>query len=111
MGLSLGDTAPDFEADTTAGKLRFHDWLGTSWRNNVVFLLWGSYAQQKGAFIDGKKHLVLSAPHPSPFSASRGFFGCRHFSLTNQYLQAQGLEPVDWRLPISVSSHQSLANS
>lgn len=69
-------------------------------RENVVFLLWGSYAQQKGAFIDGNKHLLLKAPHPSPFSANRGFFGCRHFSLTNQYLQAQSLEPVDWQLPL-----------
>lgn len=71
-------------------------------RKDVVFLLWGSYAQQKGQVIDVNKHLVLKAPHPSPFSANRGFFGCKHFSKTNQYLQSQGLSPVDWRLPMTV---------
>lgn len=65
-------------------------------KQNVAFLLWGSYAQKKSVLIDGSKHLVLKAPHPSPFSANRGFFGCRHFSKTNQYLQEQGLEPIDW---------------
>jgi len=65
-------------------------------KQNVVFLLWGSYAQKKSVLIDGSKHLVLKAPHPSPFSANRGFFGCRHFSKTNQYLQERGLEPIDW---------------
>ena len=71
-------------------------------RKDVVFLLWGSYAQQKGQVIDANKHLILKAPHPSPFSANRGFFGCKHFSRTNQYLQSQGLPPVDWRLPMTV---------
>ena len=65
----------------------------------LVFVLWGSYAQKKGAFIDAKKHLVLSGPHPSPLSAHRGFFGCRHFSKINSYLQAQGKAPIDWSLP------------
>lgn len=65
-------------------------------KQNVVFLLWGTYAQKKSVLIDGSKHLVLKAPHPSPFSANRGFFGCRHFSKTNQYLQERGLEPIDW---------------
>jgi uracil-DNA glycosylase len=64
----------------------------------VVFLLWGSYAQRKGAIIDRGKHYVLEAPHPSPLSAHRGFFGCRHFSKTNALLQAHGTSPVDWRL-------------
>jgi uracil-DNA glycosylase len=68
-------------------------------REHIVFLLWGSYAQRKGEFIDRERHLVLEAPHPSPFSASRGFFGCRHFSKANEYLRAHGKEPVDWQLP------------
>jgi uracil-DNA glycosylase len=66
---------------------------------NVVFLLWGSYAQKKGARIDREKHLVLRAPHPSPLSAYRGFFGCRHFSQANEYLLSKGLKPIDWSLP------------
>lgn len=65
-------------------------------REHLVFLLWGSYAQKKGAVIDPSKHLVLKAPHPSPLSAHRGFFGCRHFSKCNEYLEAHGSEPVDW---------------
>ncbi|MGP1928765.1 MAG: uracil-DNA glycosylase [Arsenophonus sp. NC-WZS1-MAG3] len=62
----------------------------------VVFLLWGSHAQKKGKFIDNQKHLVLKAPHPSPLSAHRGFFGCRHFSKTNDILIKQGLRPINW---------------
>jgi uracil-DNA glycosylase len=68
-------------------------------REGLVFVLWGSYAQKKGAFIDAKKHLVLKGPHPSPLSAHRGFFGCGHFSRINSYLQAHGKAPIDWRLP------------
>ena len=68
-------------------------------REGLVFLLWGSYAQKKGAVIDPRRHRVLKAPHPSPLSAHRGFLGCRHFSATNQYLARQGQVPVDWRLP------------
>ena len=68
-------------------------------RDGLVFLLWGNYALKKGAVIDRARHLVLTAPHPSPLSASRGFFGCRHFSKANQYLEEQGLEPIDWSLP------------
>lgn len=68
-------------------------------RENLVFVLWGAYAQKKGSFIDRKKHLVLEAPHPSPLSASRGFFGSRPFSKINAYLEKRGLEPMDWRLP------------
>ena len=67
-------------------------------RDHVVFLLWGNYAQAKTPLIDQSRHLVLKAPHPSPLSASRGFFGCRHFSRTNSWLSAQGIEPVDWSL-------------
>ncbi len=65
---------------------------------NVVFMLWGSYAQRKGAVIDARRHCVLKAPHPSPLSAHRGFIGCGHFSAANAYLQAQGQGPIDWNL-------------
>ncbi len=68
-------------------------------REGVVFLLWGSYAQRKGAIIDEKRHCVLRAPHPSPLSAHRGFFGCGHFVAANRYLQGRGESPIDWRLP------------
>ncbi|MFT4256197.1 MAG: uracil-DNA glycosylase [Pseudoxanthomonas sp.] len=68
-------------------------------REHLVFLLWGSYAQKKGAVIDARRHRVLRAPHPSPLSAHRGFFGCGHFSAANQYLQQHGQAPIDWRLP------------
>ncbi len=69
-------------------------------RVGLAFMLWGAYAQRKGAIIDRDTHLVLAAPHPSPFSADRGFFGCRHFSRANDYLQEQGKQPVDWQLPL-----------
>lgn len=65
-------------------------------RKGIVFLLWGSYAIAKSNFIDKGKHHILTAPHPSPLSAYRGFFGCRHFSQANQYLAAEGLTPIDW---------------
>jgi len=68
-------------------------------REQLVFLLWGSYAQKKGQIIDRNKHLVLQSPHPSPLSAHRGFLGCRHFSQTNEYLVRTGQEPIDWALP------------
>lgn len=67
-------------------------------REALVFLLWGSHAQKKGASIDRHRHLVLEAPHPSPLSAHRGFFACRHFSKTNAYLEARGQSAIDWRL-------------
>ena len=63
---------------------------------NLVFMLWGSYAQKKGAAIDRNRHLVLAAPHPSPLSAHRGFFGCRHFSRANAWLDRHGRQPIDW---------------
>jgi uracil-DNA glycosylase len=66
----------------------------------LVFLLWGSYAQKKGEFIDRKKHLVLQSAHPSPLSAHRGFLGNKHFSQTNNYLQEQGKTVIDWQLPV-----------
>jgi uracil-DNA glycosylase len=65
----------------------------------VVFMLWGSYARKKAAFVDTSRHLVLKAPHPSPLSAHSGFFGCRHFSKANAFLETRGLAPIDWALP------------
>ena len=63
---------------------------------NVVFILWGSYAIKKKALIDASKHCILTAPHPSPLSSYRGFFGCKHFSKTNEYLQSVGKTPIAW---------------
>jgi uracil-DNA glycosylase len=65
-------------------------------RDNLVFMLWGSYAQKKGAIVDRARHCVLTAPHPSPLSAHRGFLGCRHFSRANRYLVEHGAAPIDW---------------
>ena len=65
-------------------------------KEHIVFILWGSYAQKKGEFIDQRKHLVLKSPHPSPLSAHRGFFGNKHFSKTNDYLKQTGQEPIRW---------------
>lgn len=67
-------------------------------REGLVFLLWGSFAQKKGQYIDRERHLVLTSPHPSPLSAYRGFIGCGHFSQVNQYLQQKGVDPIDWSL-------------
>ena len=65
-------------------------------RDDLVFMLWGSYAQKKGQHIDGTRHHVLTAPHPSPLSAHRGFLGCKHFSAANQWLESHGSQPIDW---------------
>lgn len=65
-------------------------------KEHVVFLLWGKYAQAKKSLIDETKHLILQAPHPSPFSAHTGFFGCKHFSQTNEYLKQYGLSEIEW---------------
>ena len=67
-------------------------------KEHVVFILWGGNARSKKAFIDTKKHCVLECPHPSPLSAYQGFFGCKHFSKTNEYLKANGITPIDWDL-------------
>lgn len=69
----------------------------------VVFMLWGSYAQRKAAFVDASRHLVLKAPHPSPLSAHNGFFGCRHFSKANAFLESKAMRPIDWALPEPVA--------
>ncbi|HMR91459.1 MAG TPA: uracil-DNA glycosylase [Chitinophagaceae bacterium] len=67
-------------------------------KQQVVFLLWGKFAQEKRVLIDESKHLILRSVHPSPLSAHGGFFGCRHFSKTNQYLVSNGMDPIDWQL-------------
>ena len=69
-------------------------------KDNLVFLLWGAYANKKSVLIDSNKHLILSAAHPSPFSAHKGFFGCKHFSKTNSYLEVSNQELIDWSLPL-----------
>lgn len=68
-------------------------------KKGVVFLLWGKFAQEKQSLIDETKHHVLKAAHPSPFSADKGFFGCKHFTKTNELLLQEGFEPIDWKLP------------
>lgn len=68
-------------------------------RDGLVFVLWGSYAQKKAAFVDRKRHLVIESPHPSPLSSHRGFFGSRPFSKANDYLRSHGEKPIDWALP------------
>lgn len=65
-------------------------------RENVVFLLWGAFAQKKAEMIDSSKHCILKAPHPSPLSAHRGFLGCKHFSKANEYLISKGINPIEW---------------
>lgn len=70
-----------------------------STRNHIAFILWGSYAQKKGAFIDPQKHFILKSPHPSPLSCHRGFWGSKPFSKVNDYLLAHNIEPIDWRIP------------
>ena len=73
-------------------------------REGLVFILWGSYAQKKGAIVDRDRHLVLQSPHPSPLSANRGFFGNHHFSRANKYLESKGKRAIDWQLPMQVSA-------
>jgi uracil-DNA glycosylase len=68
-------------------------------REHIVFMLWGAFAQRKSVLIDDACHLILKSPHPSPFSADRGFFGCRHFSQANAYLASHGRAPIDWQIP------------
>jgi len=71
----------------------------SDYKENVVFLLWGKYAQAKESLIDPSKNYILTAPHPSPFSANSGFFGCKHFSRTNELLIKKGIDPVHWKIP------------
>ncbi len=102
------ETQADVPATVRAGQAHSHASLGwetftdkvisliNQHREGVVFLLWGSHAQKKGAIIDKQRHHVLKAPHPSPLSAHRGFFGCNHFVLANQWLEQRGETPIDW---------------
>jgi len=79
-------------------------------KKGVIFLLWGRFAQEKQVLIDETKHFVLKAAHPSPFSANNGFFGCKHFSRTNELLMKQGLDPIDWIItPSAKSPEQKIA--
>ena len=80
----------EYLTDRVVEQLNIH-------RDGLVFMLWGSHAQKKGAMIDRQRHLVLQAPHPSPLSANRGFFGCRHFSKANAWLLQHGQTAIDWQ--------------
>ena len=93
--------------DSQAGSHQKHGWetftnrvieVVSQEKSGVVFLLWGRFAQAKESLIDSNKHLILKSAHPSPLSAYNGFFGCKHFSLTNDYLEKQGLPGIDWTL-------------
>lgn len=93
--------------DSQAGSHQKHGWetftnrvieVVSQEKNGVVFLLWGRFAQAKESLIDNSKHLILKSAHPSPLSAYNGFFGCKHFSLTNDYLEKQGNPGIDWAL-------------
>jgi uracil-DNA glycosylase len=77
--------------DTVISKISEH-------KSDVVFLLWGAFAKEKAILIDEKKHLILTAPHPSPYSAAKGFFGCKHFSATNEYLIMKNFKPINWQI-------------
>jgi uracil-DNA glycosylase len=81
----------EYFTDATIKKINNH-------KDHLVFLLWGNDAKAKESLIDSSKHLILKAAHPSPFSANYGFFGCRHFSKTNNYLEEHGFQPIDWQL-------------
>ena len=106
QGVLLLNTILTVEADKPQshahiGWQRFTDTIISSLNNHpqgIVFLLWGAYAQQKIQLITNLRHRILKAPHPSPFSANRGFLGCKHFSQTNQLLTQMGREPIDWHL-------------
>ena len=69
---------------------------------NLVFILWGSFAKNKASMIDTNRHCILQSVHPSPFSADRGFFGCKHFSKTNDFLLSKGIEPINWNVDLAV---------
>ncbi|MBE5396198.1 uracil-DNA glycosylase [Brevibacillus borstelensis] len=75
----------------------------------LVFILWGRHAQEKASFIDTNKHFIIASPHPSPFSANRGFFGSRPFSRTNQFLRSQGMKEIDWQLPLQAELEEATA--
>jgi uracil-DNA glycosylase len=102
LNASLTVRANEPNSHARLGWIEFTDTVITALSNekeNLVFVLWGKFAQEKQGLIDETKHLVLKAAHPSPFSADKGFFGCKHFSQINQYLTTQGKDPIDWQLP------------
>lgn len=101
LNASLTVRAGDPSSHSKIGWTTFTDAvikIISSQKKDVVFLLWGRFAQEKQLLIDETKHHVLRAAHPSPFSADKGFFGCRHFSKTNNFLMKDGLDPIDWNL-------------
>jgi uracil-DNA glycosylase len=106
QGVLLLNAALTVEANSpmSHSKIGWHEFTNavihtiSQKKDNVVFMLWGSFAKSKQELIDKTKHLILTAPHPSPLSAYNGFFGCGHFSKANQWLQSKGLKPIDWSL-------------
>ncbi len=101
LNASLTVRAGDPSSHSKIGWTTFTDAvikIISSQKKDVVFLLWGRFAQEKQLLIDETKHHVLKAAHPSPFSVDKGFFGCRHFSKTNNFLMKDGLDPIDWNL-------------
>lgn len=101
LNASLTVRAGEPNSHAGIGWHQFTDAVIQQLNNNkekLVFLLWGNFAKEKGSQINEKKHLVLRAAHPSPFAADKGFFGCRHFSKTNEYLVQQGIEPINWMI-------------
>lgn len=102
LNASLTVRANEPNSHAKLGWIEFTDSVITALskeKENLVFVLWGKFAQEKQGLIDETKHMVLKAAHPSPFSADKGFFGCKHFSQINQYLSSQGKDPIDWQLP------------
>ncbi|WP_276134221.1 uracil-DNA glycosylase [Polluticoccus soli] len=106
QGVLLLNAALTVEANSpmSHSKIGWHEFTNdvirtiSDKKDHVVFILWGSFAKSKQELIDRNKHLILTAPHPSPLSAYNGFFGSGHFSKTNQWLQSKGLKPIDWSL-------------
>jgi uracil-DNA glycosylase len=101
LNAALTVRAGDPNSHSTIGWTQFTDAvikLLSEKKSNIVFLLWGKFAQEKQAIINSKKNYVLTAAHPSPFSADKGFFGCRHFSKTNELLAKGGMDPIDWKV-------------
>jgi uracil-DNA glycosylase len=101
LNASLTVRANEPASHAQIGWLQFTDAVISAisaYKKDVVFLLWGKFAQEKQLLIDGRKHFVLKAAHPSPFSADKGFFGCKHFSKANEFLMQKGYDPIDWKL-------------
>ncbi len=101
LNASLTVRANEPASHAQIGWLNFTDAvisILSSNKKDLVFLLWGKFAQEKQLLIDGRKHFVLKAAHPSPFSADKGFFGCKHFSKSNEFLMQKGIDPIDWKL-------------